>query len=118
MVTALMVSPGKHPCITQLCDNRDYLNRAVGIDSDLLHTATALRIEDGIAAIHSDDCALSIQPPNRRVGNRIIAGTFYIVGVKNGKLKSLTDDDITRFTLQYWEPEIYSEDDVFDSWFL
>ena len=110
MITALMIRPGKHPCITQLCDNRDYLNCAVSIDSDLTHTAAALRIEDGIAAIYSDDCALSIEPP-------IITGTFYIVRVKDGKLKSLTDDDITRFTLQYWEPEIYSDDEVFDSWY-
>ena len=117
MITALMIQPGKHPCITRLCDNEDYLNCAVSIDSDLTHTAAALRIEDGIAAIYSDDCALSIEPPNRQIGTRIIAGTFYIVRVKDGKLKSLTDDDITRFTIQYWEPEIYSDDDVFDSWY-
>lgn len=117
MITALMIQPDKHPCITRLCDNEDYLNCAVSIDSDLIHTAAALRIEDGIAVIYSDDCALSIEPPNRRIGNRIITGTFYIVRVKDGKLKTLTDDDITRFTLQYWEPEIYSDDDVFNSWY-
>lgn len=117
MVTALMISPSKHPCITHLCDNKDYLNCAVSIDSDIMYTATALYVEDEIAAIHSFEGTLSIQPPNRRIGKRIIAGTFYIVRIKDGKLKSLTDDDITRFTLQYWEPEIYSDDEVFDSWF-
>lgn len=76
MVTALMIQPGKHPCITRLCDNEDYLNCAVSIDSDLMHTAAALRIEDGIAAIYSDDCALCIESPNRRIDNRIIRHIF------------------------------------------
>lgn len=117
MVTALMVKPDGHPTITQLVDNREYLNCAVSIDTEYALTATALNIEDGIAAIHSDEGMLMVTPPNRQIGTKIIAGTFYIVGILNGKLRSLTDKEIVKFTLRFWDMEIHTDDDVFDSWF-
>ena len=116
MVTALMVKPGEHPAITQLCDDRDYLNHAVSIGEDYLFTATATSLEKGIAIIHNTEYASALVAGNRRIGKRIIAGTFYIVRVKNGNLQSLTDSDIVRFTLHFWEPEIFSEDEILDAW--
>ena len=99
-----------------LCDDRRYLNYAVSEGSDLLLRASALQIEDGIAAIYAFDSNLALLPGNRKIGKRIIAGTFYIVGVKDGMLKSLTEDEIIRFTIQFWHPETYENDEVFDSW--
>lgn len=117
MVTALMVKPGEHPAITQLCDNRDYLNHAVSIGEDLVFTATATRLEKGIAIIHNSECASALVPSNRIVGKRILAGTFYIVRVKDGSLRSLTDADIVKYTLRFWEPEIFTEDEILENLF-
>lgn len=117
MVTALMITPGGHPAITQLVDDRKYLDCAVSADTDYRLTAAALEIEGGVAAIYSDEGILMILPPNRQVGRKIIAGTFYVVGVHNGNLRSLTDNEIARFTLRFWEPEIHTDDEVFESWY-
>ena len=117
MVTALMVSPGGHPEITWLVDDRKYLDCAVSRATDYPLTATVLQVEPGIVAIHSYEGSVCGTAPNRQIGNRIIDGTFYIVGVHRGKLRSLTDDEVVRFTLQFWETKIHTEDDVFDSWF-
>ena len=117
MITALMVKPDAHPVITQLVDDGKFLDFAVSADSDYRLTAAALKIEDGIVAIHSDEGYLFTAPPNRQIGTKIIAGTFYIVGIHKGNLRSLTDKEIVRVTLQFWDPEIHTEDDVFDSWF-
>lgn len=117
MVTALMVKPDKHPTITHLVNDAKCLDLAVSIDTDYTLTATALKIEDGIAAIHSYEGTLMMSPPNRQIGTKIIAGTFYIVGIQKGNLRSLTDKEIARFSLRFWEPEIHTDDEVFDSWF-
>ena len=116
MVTALKIAPQEHPCLVKLCDDRRYLDYAVSEGSDLLLKASALKVEDGIAAIYAFESNLILLPGNRKIGKRIIAGTFYIVGVKDGKLKSLSEEEIIRFTIKYWHPEIYENDEVFDSW--
>lgn len=116
MVTALMVKPGEHPAITQLCDDRDYLNHAVSIGEDLVFTATATRLEKGVGIIHNAECASALVPGNRRLGSRILAGTFYIVRCKDGKLQSLTDADIVKYTLRFWEPEFFTEDEILEAW--
>ena len=117
MITALMIKPDAHPVITQLVDDGKFLDFAVSADSDYRLTAATLEIEDDIVAIHSDEGYLFIAPPNRQIGTKIIAGTFYVVGVDKGNLRSLTDKEIVRFTQRFWELEVHLEDDVFDSWF-
>lgn len=118
MVTALMVRANDRPVITQIVDNRDYLDCIVSTDTGLMFSAVASKIEDGIVAIHSEEGKIMGTPANRKIGRRIIVGTFFIVRFKDGKLISLTDEDIVRFTLRFWEPEIYSEEEVYESWYL
>lgn len=117
MVTALMVRPDSHPTITQLVDDGNYLSCAVSVDVDVPFTADTLEIETEIVAIHSYEGTILGIAPNRQVGSKVIAGVFYIAGVHKGKLRSLTDEEIVSFTLQFWETEIHTEDEVFDSWF-
>lgn len=117
-VIALMVSPGKRPTLTLLLDDGEYLNLAVSVDDCVpLHYAEARPIKSGVVAICAEQgCAFDLDA-NRRVGKRILSGTFYIVGSKAGKLRSLRKDEIVKYTSKYWEPEIFTEDEVIDSWF-
>lgn len=117
MITALMIRPAEYPQITMLCDNPDYLDRAVSIDSDLPCTASVLRVSKGVVAIFATGAGSLNLKGNRKVGKRIITGTFYIVGVNKGKLCSLTDEDIAKYTAKFWETEIYTEDEITESWF-
>ena len=117
MVTAIMVKPGEHPCITHLCDTTEYLNCAVSIDLDFTCTASAFQLEEGIAVIHIEEDASFILSANRRIHNKLIYGTFYIVGVTNGNLRSLTDQEVSKFTLQFWVPEFCTEDEIINAWF-
>ena len=115
MVTALMVPPAGQPSTVQLMDNRNFLNLAVSADTDYRLTATALKIEDGIVALHSDKGMLMMVPPNRQIGSKIIAGTFNVVSHHNGKLRSLTDAEIVKFTSRFWGAEFHTDEEVFDS---
>lgn len=117
MVTALLVKPGEQPCITQLVDDRDYLDCAVSIGTDNLCTAATLTLKKEIAVIYAWEGTVMGLKGNRKVGKRIIAGTFYIVRIKNGVLQSLTDKDIVKYALRFHETEEYTDDEVIDSWF-
>ena len=85
MVTALKIEPDKNPCPCQLCDDGDYLNHCISPDPYITYTATALKIDNNIAAIYCRNGYMFSLPCNRRVGNKIICGVFYIVCVKDGK---------------------------------
>lgn len=116
MVTALMIKPGEHPTITMLCDTAEYLNHAVSLGSDEICFAQARRLENGLAILHADSCASFGFPANRKVNGKLISGTFYIVGVTDGKLRSLTDREISKYTARFWLAESYTEDEILEAW--
>ena len=117
MVTALMVKPDEHPLVTHICDNTEFLNMAVSVDAIVPCFAQAIRLEKDIAIIYAcEGTSLSLEG-NRRIKNRIILGIFYVVAVKDGKLRSLTDNEITRYMSKFWEPELFTEDEIIESWF-
>ena len=117
MITALMIKPGEQPCVTQLCENHRCLDRAVSLGSDISCTAASVPVERGIIAIYAWEGVAAGLPGNRKVGKRILAGTFYIVRVIDGELCSLTADDIAKISFQFRKIRKYSDDDVIDSWF-
>ena len=112
-----MVKTGEHPNVTHLCDNAEFLNMAVSIDTLIPCSAQALQLKKDIAIIRTcEGTSLSLDG-NRRVKGHIILGTFYVVAVKDGRLRSLTDNEITRYMSQFWEPELFTEDEIIESWF-
>lgn len=115
-MTALKIEPNKSPCPCQLCDNEDYLNHCVSPDSCLIYTAGVLKLGNRIAAIYCRNGHIFCLPGNRRIGNKVICGTFYIVRVKNGKLISLTDADVVKYSLDYWAAETFTDDEIMESW--
>ena len=117
MVTALMVKPGEKPCVVRLQDDRDFLNAAVSIGAVLMCTAAVLPVEKDIVAIYAWDGVMAGLRGNRKVGKRIIAGTFYVVRVVGGELRSLTEEEMERFSYRFRKIRYYDDDEVIDSWF-
>lgn len=116
MVVALKIEPGKNPYPCLICDDGEYLNRCVSPEPYIIYTASASKIEGNIAAVYCRNGYMFSLPGNRRIGERIICGTFYIVRVKDGKLKSLTDSDVVQYSLRYWDAETFTDDEVVESW--
>ena len=117
MITALMFNPGEHPQLVHLLDNGPYLNQLVSIGSDLRCTARDMYVGKGVLAVYAEEGITFGLLPNRKVGKRIMAGTFYIVGEKDGNLRSLTLEEIIKYGKRHWDPEDYTEDEVINSWF-
>ena len=117
MVAALMVKPGEKPCVVRLQDDRDFLNAAVSIGAVLMCTAAVLPVEKDIVAIYAWDGVMAGLRGNRKVGKRIIAGTFYVVRIVGGELRSLTEEEMERFSYRFRKIRYYDDDEVIDSWF-
>lgn len=117
MLTALMVKPGEQPHIVSLVPDIDYLNAAVSIGGTLMCNAEIMLIEKGIVAILACEGIMVGLRGNRKIGKRIIAGTFYVLGIDKGELRSLSRDEITRFSLRFQKIREYTDDEVIDSLF-
>lgn len=117
MVTALMVKPGEKPCVVSLLEDGDYLNAVVSIGATLMCTAAVLPIEKNVAAIYAWEGVMAGLKGNRKVGKRIIAGTFYVVRIMDGELLHLTKEDVARFSYRFREIRDYGDQEVMDSWF-
>ena len=118
MVLALMVKPGEHPSPALICGDRDYLRQIVSVGTVLTFTTALLDLEDGIAALFNMDGPLLGLPGNRRIGDRIITGDFYIVRYDSrGKLISLRAEDVVKCTNKFWHIEEFSEEEILDAHF-
>ena len=51
-------------------------------------------------------------PGNRRLGDSIIAGPFFICVDEGENFRSLTDEEVDRYLRRFAEPEQISDEDV------
>ena len=49
---------------------------------------------------------------NRRIGNDVIAGPFFIVGEDGDEFRSLTDEEIKESLKRFAEPEDITDEEV------
>ncbi len=117
MVTALMVKPGEKPCVVPIVDDSCFLNAMVSAGATLMCSAAVLPVEKDVVALYAYEGVMSGLKGNRKVGKRIIAGTFYIVRIVNGKLESLTEEEISKYSYRFRKVQEYSDTEVMDSWF-
>lgn len=117
MVTALMVKPGEQPCVTEIYDDRKYLNSAVSIGANRPCTAAGITIERGMVALYAWEGVHAGLQGHRKIGKRILAGTFYIVRELGGELYSLSEADIAKYSHRLRKAKSFTDKEVIDSWF-
>lgn len=78
-IRVLMVEPGKHPRVTVLQDDLDSLQKAVSIGADYQGLIEIIRIGNGDCILCNEEGKLIGLDGNRRIGNDIIVGVFYIM---------------------------------------
>ena len=117
MIKALMVRPGEKPCEVSLVDDNCFMNAMVSVGATLMCSAAVLPIEKDVVAIYAYEGVMSGLKGNRKVGKRIIAGTFYVVRIVDGQLVSLTEDEILRYSHRFRKIQEYDDAQVMDSWF-
>ena len=112
-IKVLMVEPGKHPKVTTLKNDLDSLQKAVSIGADYQGLIEIISIGNGDCLLCNEEGKLIGLEGNRRVGDDIIVGVFYIMEEDNeGNLVSLSERKIKHYTKLFWEPETFDRADI------
>lgn len=72
----------------------------------------AIYNDDGTALVCNEEGKLMGLEGNRRIGNDIIAGTFFVVGVSGEDFCSLTDEQTKKYLNAYAVPEEITPEQV------
>ena len=116
-IKCLIVMPGQVPERTTLEVSVTAFNRAVSIGSEYELLAVSKRIGKRTYILHAYDSVLEDLEPNRKIGDEIVCGVFYIVTVDDaGKPISMTDKQMMKYMMRFYEPEVYSYYDVLENW--
>lgn len=115
-ITVLMVEPGKHPKVTTLMDDLDSLQKAVSIGADYQGLIEFVSLGNGDCIMCNEEGKLIGLDGNRRLGNDILVGVFYIMSEnEDGELLSLSEKKIKRYAELFWEPEAFDRADIEDT---
>ena len=118
-IKVLMVEPGEHPKEVTILNDLDSLQKAVSIGSEHQGLIEIIGIDDRVCILCNEEGKLIGLEGNRRVGNDIIAGVFYVVGEDGrGNLISLPDDDMEKYRKHFWEPELFTDEAVADAFVM
>ena len=118
-IRVLMVEPGKHPRVTVLQDDLDSLQKAVSIGADYQGLIEIISIGNGDCILCNEEGKLIGLDGNRRIGNDIIVGVFYIMSEnEEGELVSLSEKKIKFYEKRFWELESFDRADIEDTMFF
>ena len=99
-IRVLMVEPNEHPKEFLLENTLLAMQEAVGGLIDIVD------IDDGL-------CLLLGLEGNRRIGDDVIAGNFYVCGSsEDGEMVSLTDKEMAKYKEKFWEPEEITQEEI------
>ena len=90
-VKAVKVEPGMSPCVVDLGTDLDSLQKAVSIGAADQGLIEFVYLEDNVSILCNEEGKLIGLAPNRRLGDDILCGVFYVVAEnEDGELISLT----------------------------
>ena len=118
-IKALMVEPLKEPKVVILNTDLDSLQKAVSVGSDHQGLIEIISLGDGTCILCNEEGKLIGLDGNRRIGNDIIAGVFYVIGENDeGELISLTDQQLEFYEKRFFFPEYYTKEDIANHVFI
>ncbi|MBE6984602.1 MAG: DUF3846 domain-containing protein [Ruminococcaceae bacterium] len=118
-IKVLKVEPMNEPKVVTLKTDLDSLQKAVSIGADYQGLIEIITIDDGVCILCNEEGKLIGLDGNRRIGNDIIAGVFYVVGENDeGELISLTDQQLEFYEKRFFFPEYYTKEDIANHVFI
>lgn len=118
-VKALMVEPNERPKLVELSCDLDSLQKAVSIGAPEQGLIEYVYIDDNVSVLCNEEGKLIGLTPNRRLGDDILCGVFYVVADDGeGELTSLTKEQIKVYTEMFYSYEDISPDEVANAVFI
>ena len=116
IIKVLKVEPMEVPRMARLNNDLDSLQKAVSEGCENQGLIEIIPIAEDTAILCNEDGKLIGLEGNRRLGEDIIAGVFYVVGTdKKGNLCSLTTEQMAFYNKVFFFPECFSSDEVEDA---
>ena len=112
-IKALMIEPRKRPCVVELGNDLDSLQKAVSIGADYQGLIEFVYLEDNVSVLLNEEGKLIGLEPNRRLGNDILVGVFYVVAEdEEGNLVSLTSAQQNKYAKLFWNPDVIAIEEI------
>lgn len=111
-IDVLMIVAGVKPCKVNIRGTANNLKYLVNPNLSFMANAEAMMLEKDVALVYNNEGALLGLKGNRKIGSTIIAGTFFIVGIKCGEIASLTKDNLEKYSKRFEKIETYSDSEV------
>ena len=102
----VMVEPGKPAYETEIENTLEAEQEAVGGYIEVVP------LDNGKLLICNEEGKLNGMRGNRRIGNDVIAGPFFIVGEDGDEFRSLTEEETKKYLQAFAEPEEISQEEV------
>ena len=102
-IKILKVEPGKPPCVKEIAN--DFKASQEEVEGDI----ECVGFGDGCVAVINAEGKLNGMQPNRRNGDDIICGPFFICGdTPDGDFISLTEQQIEKYRKKYANEMVFS----------
>lgn len=112
-IRVLMVEPMSSPKLVTLQNDLDSLQKAVSIGAPDQGLIELVPLEDNILILCNEEGKLIGLEPNRRLGEDILCGVFYVVAEdEEGELMSLTSEQIEKYSEFFGTFERISADEI------
>ena len=107
-IRVLMVEPHEHPKEFLLENTLQAMQEAVGGLIDIVDID-----DDGACLLLNDEGKLIGLEGNRRIGDDVIVGNFYVCGSnEDGELASLNEAEMEKYKERFWEPEEITQEEI------
>lgn len=105
-IKALIVEPHQVPRVTEIYNDLDSLQKAVSIGANEQGLIELVYLDENAYILCNEEGKLIGLEPNRRLGNDILCGVFYVVAEnKTGELISLTGKQQERYAEMFQHPD-------------
>ena len=116
-IEVLLVEAGERPrkeiIFNSLEDFKIIVNECTAFPAD----AEIIELEENVVLIRNEEGFLLSLEGNRRIGDEIISGTFFIAGIDDeGNITSLPDDKIEKYCKRFWKIEKFTDKEVSDAY--
>ena len=112
-ITVVKVEPMKEPVIACLKNDLDSLQKAVSIGAPDQGLIEFVWLENNVSILCNEEGKLIGLDPNRRLGDDILCGVFYIVAEDDeGNLISLTPEQQDRYLKRFLTPDVIDNDEI------
>lgn len=112
MIKVVIVEPGKEPYVKVIKNTLEAMQEIV--EGYIEQVSLEETDKHSLVLICNEEGKLIGLPGNRRIGNDIIAGTFFVaaVDIDSGELVSLTEDQIKSIKTRFAKIEEYTPEEV------